>query len=328
MFVLVLIPLVQCFAWTARAMYLLARGRTRTGVRTGNVPACPCSYSYWYLLCSASLGQHGQCTYLPVVVLVLVSARVMYLLARVRTRTGTSCAVLRLDSTGNVPTCPWSYSYWYLLCSASLEQHGLCTYVPVLVSLYSACAVLCFDSTDNIPTCPWSYSYWCLLCSASLGQHGQCTYFPVVILVLVPLVQCFAWTARAMYLCARACILVQCLYSASLGQHGQCIYLPVVLLILVPLVQCFARIARAMYLCARACILVQCFVMGNPSHVRILVFGVSRCTCSATPTDLDSLLVMSRHGFYVRCICAGCLYLTCRGAIVHLPVCTADREGG
>ena len=167
-----LVSLVQCFAWTARAMYLLARGRTRTGVRTGNVPTCPCSYSYWYLLCSAlldstgnvptcpcsysywyllcsvSLGQHGQYTYLPVVVLVLVSARVMYLLARVRTRTSTSC----------VPTCPWSYSSWYLLCSASLGQHGLCTYVPVLVSLFSVCAVL---RTGNVPTCPWSYSYWC-----------------------------------------------------------------------------------------------------------------------------------------------------------------------
>ena len=177
-----LVSLVQCFAWTARAMYLLACGRTRTGVRTGNVPTCPCSYSYWYLLCSAlldstgnlptcpcsysywyllcsaSLGQHGLCTYLPVVVFVLKSARVMYLLARVRTRTGTSCAVLRLDSTGNVPSCPWSYSYWYLLCSASLGQHGLCTYVPVLVSLYIVCAVL---RTGKVPTCTWSYSYWC-----------------------------------------------------------------------------------------------------------------------------------------------------------------------
>ena len=134
--------------------------------------------------------------------------------------------------------------------------------------------------------------------------------------------------ARAMYLCARVCILVQCLCSASLGQHGQCTYLPVVVLVLVPLVQCFAWTARAMYLCARACILVQCFVMGNPSHVRILVFGLSCCTCSATPTDMDSLLVMSRDGFYVRCICAGCSYLTFRGATVRLPVCTADREGG
>ena len=291
--VLVLVLLVQCFAWSARAMNLFARVHTCTVceslhsvdcacipltvlrlVRTGYVPTCPCSYSYWYFLCSASLGQHGQCTYLAVVVLVLVSARVMYLLARVRAGTGTSCAVLRLDSTGNVPTCPWSYSHWYLLCSASLGQHGLCTYVPVLVSLYSVCAVLCLDSTGNVPTCPWSYWYWYLLCSALLGQHG---YVPIV---LVPLVQYFAWTARAMYL--RAC----------------------------------------------ACIFVQCFTMGNPSHVRILVFELSRCTCSATPTDMDSLLVMLRDGFYVRCICAGCLHLTCRGSIVPLPVCTADREGG
>ena len=193
--VLVLVPLVQCFAWSARAMNLFARVHTCTVceslhsvycacipcivlrlVRTGYVPTCPCSYSYWYLLCSASLEQHGQCTYLPVVVLVLVSTRVMYLLARVRTGTGTSCVVLRLDSTGNVPICPWSYSYWYLLCSASLGQRGLCTYMPVLVSLYSACAVLRLNSTGNVPTSPWSYSYWYLLCSASLGQHGLCTY--------------------------------------------------------------------------------------------------------------------------------------------------------
>ena len=111
-----------------------------------------------------------------------------------------------------------------------------------------------------------------------------------------------------MYLCARACIFVHCSCSASLGQHGQCTYLPVVVLVLVPLVQCFAWTARAMYLCTRAYILVQCFVMGNPSHVRILVFGLSRCTCSATPTDMDSLLVMSRDGFtyvvFVLAVCA------------------------
>ena len=141
MFVLILVPLVQCFVG-----------------QHGQCPTCPCSYSYWHLLCSASLGQHGLCTYLPVVVFALVSTRVMYLLAGGRTRTDTSCAVLRLDSTGNVPSCPWSYWYWYLLCSASLGQHGLCTYVPVLVSLYSVCAVL---RTGNVPTCPWSYLYWC-----------------------------------------------------------------------------------------------------------------------------------------------------------------------
>ena len=253
----------------------------------------------------------------------------MYLLARGRTRTGTSCAVLRLDSAGYVPMCPCLYP-----CTLFVQCFAWTARVMYLLArgrtrTGTSCAVLRLDSTGNVPTCPWSYSYWYLLCSASLGQHGQCTYLPVVVLVLVPLVQCFAWTARAMYLCARACILVQCSCSASLGQQGQCTYLPVVVLVLVLLVQCFAWTARAaMCLCARACILVQCFVVGNPSHVRTLVFGLSRCTCSATPTDMDSLLVMSRNGFPVRCTCAGCLYLTCRGAILRLSVCTADREGG
>ena len=142
-FVLVLVPLVQCFARSGRAMYLFARVRTRTGtpctvlclVSPGNVPICPCSYSYWYPLYSASLGQHGQCAYLPVFVLVLWVnrctlctvvvllvqrflglARDMYLFARVRTRTGIPCAVLRLVSTGNVPICPRLYPctvFWY-----------------------------------------------------------------------------------------------------------------------------------------------------------------------------------------------------------------------
>ena len=169
-------------------------------------------------------------------------------------------------------------------------------------------------------TCPGSYSYWYPLCSASLGQHGRCTYLTAfmfvlcvsrctVCTVLVSLVQCFAWSVRAMYLLARVrtCTGTSC----AVGQHERCTSLPV----------------SVMYLRARARILVQCFVMGNPSHVRVLVFELSRCNCSATPTDLDSLLVMSHDGFYVRYICAGCLYLTCRGAIVCLPVCTANREG-
>ena len=169
-------------------------------------------------------------------------------------------------------------------------------------------------------TCPGSYSYWYLLCSASLGQHGQCTYLPVfmfvlcvsrctVCTVLVFLVQCFAWSVRAMYLLARVrtCSGTSC----AVGQHGRCTYLPV----------------SVMYLRVRACILVQCFVMGNPSHVRVLVFGLSRCNCSATPTDMDSLLVMSRDGFYVRCICAGCLHLTCRAAIDFLCVQLIAKVG-
>ena len=192
--VLVLVPLVQCFAWSARAMNLFARFHICAVyeslhsvycacipctvlrlVRTGNVPTCPCSYSYWYFLSSALLGQHGQCTYFSVVVLVLMSARVMYLLARVCTRTGASCAVLCSDSTGNVHTCPSLYP---------------CTVF-----------VQCFAWTARaIYLLARGYSYRYLLCNASLGQHGQCPYLPVVVLVLVPLVQCFAWTARAMYL--------------------------------------------------------------------------------------------------------------------------------
>ena len=47
--------------------------------------------------------------------------------------------------------------------------------------------------------------------------------------------------------------------------------------------------------------------MGNPSHVRVLVFGLSLCNCSATPTDMDSLLVMSRDGLmYVIFVLVGC----------------------
>ena len=153
-----------------------------------------------------------------------------------------------------------------------------------------SCTVLRLVRTGHVPTCPCSHLYRYLLCS---------------------------WTARALYLLAhvRNVPTCPCLYPCVLlwavGQYGHCTFLPM----------------SVMYLHVRACILVQCFVMGNPSHVRVLVFGLSRCNCSATPTDMDSLLVMSRDGYYVRCICAGCLYLTCRGAIVCLPVCTANREG-
>ena len=162
-------------------------------------------------------------------------------------------------------------------------------------------------------TCPGSYSYWYPLCSASIYlpvfMFVLCLSRCTVCTVLVSLVQCFAWSVRAMYLLAhvRTCTGTSC----AVGQHGRCTHLPV----------------SVLHLRVRVCILVQCFVMGNPSHVRVLVFGLSRCNCSATPTDMDSLLVMSRDGFYVRCICGGCLYLTHRGAIVCLPVCTAKREG-
>ena len=230
-------------------------------------------------------------------------------------------------------------------CAARLVpfvQRFVCQRGQMCVVCPTPCAVR-LGSTGNVSICPCWYSHWYPLYSASLGQPGKCTYLPVLVLVLVPLVQCYAWSARAMYLFARVhtravrellhsvyCACIPCtvlrlvspgnvpicpcsysywypLYSASLGQHGQCTYLPVLVLVLVPLVQCLAWTARAMYLFARACILVECFVMGNPSHVRILVFGLSRCTCIATSTDMDSLLVMSRDGFtYVVFVLAVC----------------------
>ena len=183
-------------------------------------------------------------------------------------------------------------------------------------------------------TRPCWYLCWYLSYSASLGQPGQCIICRARTRTGT-LVQCFARSARAMYLLARVhvCVVCESLHSV----YCACIPCTVLRLVRtghVPTCPCShlywyllcSWTARALYLLTRvrmylrirACILVQCFVMGNPSHVRVLVFGLSRCNCSATPTDMDSLLMMSRDGFYVRCICASCLYLTCRGAIVML----------
>ena len=67
----------------------------------------------------------------------------------------------------------------------------------------------------------------------------------------------------------------------------------------------------------------QCFGMGNPGDVRILVFGLAHCTCSATHTDM-----MHRSCDGLKSYAVGCLYPTCTGAIVRLPVGTAGREVG
>ena len=99
------------------------------------------------------------------------------------------------------------------------------------------------------------------------------------------LVQCLAWSVQVMYLLA----LVRTYTGTSCadGQHGHCTFLPVSLMCL--------RVRARVHIRVRACILVQCSVMGNPSHVCVLVFGLSRCNCIATPIDMDSLLVMSLH---------------------------------
>ena len=139
--------------------------------------------------------------------------------------------------------------------------------------------------------CPCLYSYWYPLYSASLGQPGQCTYLPVFVLVLVPLVQCFAWSARAMYVFARVrtrtvreslhsvyCACTPCtafpwasaanvpslpvfvlvlylypLYGVSLGPYGKCTYLPVFVLVTVlVLVQCLVYVLH-LYHCTVFC---------------------------------------------------------------------------
>ena len=208
----------------------------------------------------------------------------------------TPCAV-RLGITGAEHTHPCWYLCWYLF-----QRGKMCLVCP------TTCAVrLGITGAEHTRPC-WYLCWYLFRTVIRLVSPGNVSLIRARTRT-VSLVKCFAWSVRAMYLLARVrtCTGTSC----AVGQHGRCIYLPV----------------SVMYLRVRTRIRVLCFVMGNPSHIRILVFGLSRCNCSATPTDMDSLLVMSRDGFYVRCICAGCLYLTCRGAIVCLPVCTANREG-
>ena len=98
--VLVLVPLVQCFARSARAMYLLAR-----------VHVC--------VVCESLHSVYCAC--IP-------------------------CTVLRLVRTGHVPTCPCSHLYWYLLCSWTARALYLLArvrIVPTCPCLYP-CTVFCY----------------------------------------------------------------------------------------------------------------------------------------------------------------------------------------
>ena len=151
----------------------------------------------------------------------------------------TPCAV-RLGITGAEHTHPCWYLCWYLFRTV----------------LRSACTVLRLVRTGDVPTCPCSHLYRYLLCS---------------------------WTARALYLLARVLNVPTC----------PCLYRTYVS-VLVSLYSVLVWVTRAMY--------------------------VSSCLDSCAVTV--SLLPLTW-----TCICAGCLYLTCRGAIVCLPVCTANREG-
>ena len=96
-FLLALVPLVQWLAWSARAMCLLARVRTRTVRESLHSVYCsstPCTAFPWASasndlfarvrtrtgtpLCSVALGQHGHCTYMPVLVSLYRVTQAMY----------------------------------------------------------------------------------------------------------------------------------------------------------------------------------------------------------------------------------------------------------
>ena len=234
-FVLVLVPLVQCFAWSARAMYLFVRVRTRTGtpctvlrlVSPGNVPICPCSYSYWYPWYSASLGQPGQCTYLPVFVLVLGVnrctvctvlvllverflglARAMYLFARVRTRTRTPLYPLYMPArVMHLPTraCARTVlvpSHYILYCtSCTINRRARVRIRTVVVPLHTVpCVYLLYRGLA------WLVQVMCLL--------------PVF--VLVPCL--YYYTVRTGNVCFTRFVLVPCC-CCTLAQCVPCFYL-------------------------------------------------------------------------------------------------------
>ena len=147
--------------------------------------------------------------------------------------------MLRLVSQtrANVPSLP------YFLRS-SLGYHGRCKYSPVLVLVL---APLSYSASFGQPrqciTCPGLYSYWaakrgqmCLVCptpcAVRLGITGaehtrSCWY-----LAGTSFVQCFAWSAQAMYhLPGLVLVLVSQMRAnvpslpyplrSSLGYHGR-----------------------------------------------------------------------------------------------------------
>ena len=251
-------------------------------VSPGNVPICPCSYSYWYPLYSASLGQPGQCTYLSVFVLVLVplvqcfawSARAMCLFARVRTRTVreslhsvycicTPCTAFPWASAGNVPICPCSYSYWY-------------PFVPLVHA-----------STGNAPTYPRLFSY----CTCTVAQYVlYCTSCTMnrrarvrIRTVVVPLysVPCLyllysglAWLVEVLCLLP-VFVLVPCLYYYTVRTGNVCF----TRFVLVPC--CGCTLAQ----CVPCLYLLPVFVLVPCVYYCTVGPGCCCCCCFLTLTD-------------------------------------------
>ena len=160
---------VQCFAWSAQAMYhlpglvLVLVSQTRA-----NVPSLP------YPLRS-SLGYHGRWTYSPVLVFVLV---------------------------------PLSYSASLGLYSASPGPYGSCTYLPLfalipvpLVQLDST-GIVPFARVLNVPTCPCLYRtyvsalvslYSVLLWVTRAMYVSSCLDSRAVTVSILPLIWTVCW---------------------------------------------------------------------------------------------------------------------------------------
>ena len=84
---------------------------------------------------------------------------------------------------------------WYVLVplAQSLVRTGN---VPIRPCLHCACCTVARLAAENVP------SFSALIRTGTpctvLGPHGQCTYFPCPYCAGT-VVQCFAWSARAMY---------------------------------------------------------------------------------------------------------------------------------
>ena len=163
-----------------------------------NESASSCSYSY----CGYTIAQYVPCLYL--------------LYSGCMARVNTGACLLHSACVRAVRCSAWIVrAVVYLACVCVCVRPSACAarlvpFVQRFVCQRGQMCLVCptpcavrLGSTGDVPTCPCWYSCWYPLYSASPGQPGQCIYLPVLALVLVPLIQCFAWSARAMNLFAR-----------------------------------------------------------------------------------------------------------------------------
>ena len=153
-------------------------------------------------------------------------------------------------------------------------------------------------------------------------------YHCTVCTVLIPLVQCSGMASTGNVPNLPVFVLVLCVYRCTVCT----VHVPLVVQWFgvasmgnVPILPVYVLVLWVYHctVCTVFAPLAQCFGMGNPGDVRILMFGLARCTCSATNT-----VMMRRSCDCLKSYVVGCLYPTCTGAIARLPACTADREVG